>query len=72
MRTNVNKVILRDEKLSELDQRAENLQYGASQFETQATRLKRKYWWQNCKVAYCFAVYLFSFAAKVNALTLIQ
>ena len=51
MRTNVTKVLERDEKLSELDNRAEALQYGASQFETQAARLKRKYWWKNCKVS---------------------
>jgi len=50
MRTNVAKVIERDDKLSELDNRAEALQHGAAQFETQATRLKRKFWWQNCKV----------------------
>eukprot|EP00088_Acartia_fossae_P018556 TRINITY_DN2072_c0_g1_i10.p1 TRINITY_DN2072_c0_g1~~TRINITY_DN2072_c0_g1_i10.p1 ORF type:complete len:105 (+),score=44.38 TRINITY_DN2072_c0_g1_i10:58-372(+) len=49
MRVNVEKVLERDTKLSELDQRADNLQEGASQFQTQANRLKRKYWWQNLK-----------------------
>ena len=49
MRVNVVKVLERDTKLSELDQRADNLQEGASQFQTQAHRLKRKYWWQNLK-----------------------
>merc|ERR1712119_82291 len=50
MRVNVEKVLERDSKLSELDQRADNLQEGASQFQTQATRLKKKYWWQNMKM----------------------
>ena len=50
MRTNVDKVLERDQKLSELDDRADALQHGASQFETQAAKLKRKYWWKNCKV----------------------
>ncbi|KAG9337660.1 hypothetical protein JZ751_028297 [Albula glossodonta] len=49
MRVNVGKVLERDQKLSELDDRAEALQAGASQFETNATKLKRKYWWKNCK-----------------------
>jgi vesicle-associated membrane protein 2 len=49
MRVNVEKVLERDNKLSELDQRADNLQEGASQFQTQATKLKRKYWWQNLR-----------------------
>lgn len=52
MRTNVEKVLERDQKLSELDDRAEALQQGASQFEVSATKLKRKYWWQNMKVSH--------------------
>ncbi|KAJ8257813.1 hypothetical protein GJAV_G00190010 [Gymnothorax javanicus] len=50
MRENVGKVLERDQKLSDLDDRAEALQAGASQFETNAARLKRKYWWKNCKM----------------------
>jgi vesicle-associated membrane protein 2 len=74
MRVNVEKVLERDQKLSELDDRAgENLrtylhsfpfllnfliivfikdalQQGASQFEQQAGKLKRKFWWKNLKV----------------------
>lgn len=50
MRTNVEKVLERDSKLSELDDRAEALQQGASQFEQQAGKLKRKFWWKNCKM----------------------
>lgn len=50
MRVNVEKVLERDQKLSELDNRADALQQGASQFEQQANRLKRKYWWKNLKM----------------------
>lgn len=50
MRTNVEKVLERDQKLSELDDRADALQQGASQFEQQAGKLKRKFWWKNLKV----------------------
>ncbi|XP_037067223.1 vesicle-associated membrane protein 3-like [Peromyscus leucopus] len=39
MRVNVDKVLERDQK-----------QAGASQFETSAAKLKRKYWWKNCKM----------------------
>uniref|UniRef100_A0A8B9EYY7 V-SNARE coiled-coil homology domain-containing protein n=1 Tax=Amazona collaria TaxID=241587 RepID=A0A8B9EYY7_9PSIT len=49
MRMNVDKVLERDQMLSELDNRADALQAGASQFETSAAKLKRKYWWKNCK-----------------------
>lgn len=54
MRVNVDKVLERDQKLSELDDRADALQAGASQFETSAAKLKRKYWWKNCKVTTVF------------------
>ncbi|KAJ8282901.1 hypothetical protein COCON_G00054200 [Conger conger] len=50
MRVNVDKVLERDQKLSELDDRADALQAGASQFETSAAKLKRKYWWNNLKM----------------------
>lgn len=52
MRVNVDKVLQRDQKLSELDDRADALQAGASQFESSAAKLKRKYWWKNCKVSF--------------------
>ncbi|KAE9539451.1 hypothetical protein AGLY_004703 [Aphis glycines] len=50
MKTNVMKVLDRDQKLSELDDRADALQQGASQFEQQAGKLKRKFWLQNLKM----------------------
>uniref|UniRef100_A0A3Q3JP05 V-SNARE coiled-coil homology domain-containing protein n=1 Tax=Monopterus albus TaxID=43700 RepID=A0A3Q3JP05_MONAL len=52
MRVNVDKVLERDQKLSELDDRADALQAGASQFETSAAKLKNKYWWKNAKVSH--------------------
>lgn len=50
MRMNVDKVLERDQKLSQLDDRADALQMGASQFEQSAGALKRKYWWKNLKM----------------------
>jgi len=50
MKTNVEKVLERDQKISELDDRADALQQGASQFEQQAGKLKRKFWLQNLKM----------------------
>jgi len=50
MRVNVEKVLERDQKLSELDNRAEALQVGASRFEQSAGKLKNKFWWQNMKM----------------------
>ncbi|XP_012275635.1 vesicle-associated membrane protein 2 isoform X2 [Orussus abietinus] len=50
MKVNVEKVLERDQKLSELDNRADALQQGAAQFEQHAGKLKRKYWWKNLKM----------------------
>uniref|UniRef100_A0A915KB74 V-SNARE coiled-coil homology domain-containing protein n=1 Tax=Romanomermis culicivorax TaxID=13658 RepID=A0A915KB74_ROMCU len=51
MKVNVEKVLERDSKLTQLDDRADALQEGASQFEKSAATLKRKYWWKNLKVS---------------------
>lgn len=50
MRNNVEKVLERDTKLSDLDSRADALQMESAQFETSARHLKRKMWWQNMKM----------------------
>lgn len=63
MRVNVDKVLKRDEILSELDDRADALQVGASQFESSAAKLKRKYWWKNCKVNFLVLSHFFSWAS---------
>lgn len=49
MKDNLEKVLERDCKLNELDERADALQDGASQFEKQAGKLKNKFWLQNLK-----------------------
>lgn len=63
IRVNVDKVLERDQKLSELDDRADALQAGASQFESSAAKLKRKYWWKNCKVNFLVPSSIFSWAS---------
>ncbi|XP_068230560.1 vesicle-associated membrane protein 3-like [Palaemon carinicauda] len=50
MKTNVERIIEREENLSKLDQRANDLSMSASQFQTTSSRLKRKYWWKNLKM----------------------
>ncbi|KAM4819788.1 vesicle-associated membrane protein 1-like isoform 2-T2 [Thomomys bottae] len=50
MRVNVDKVLERDQKLSELDERADALQAGASLFESSAAKLKSKYCWKDFKM----------------------
>lgn len=50
MRVNVDKVLERDQKLSELYSKADALQMVAAQFEQQTGKLKSKYWWKNLKM----------------------
>ena len=64
MRTNVEKVIERDEKLVGLDERAEALESGASQFEMHMGKLKSKFWKDNLK-------WVLVFVAFVLAVTLV-
>ncbi|CAH3016218.1 unnamed protein product, partial [Porites evermanni] len=50
MKNNVEKELKRGANLSEAENRAENLQAGASQFAHNAASVKRKMWWQNFKM----------------------
>merc|ERR1712071_410592 len=49
MRNNGEKGLERDQKLNELDEKADALQDGASQFEKSAGKLKNKFWMENLK-----------------------
>ena len=52
MSDNVESMIQRDMDLSRIDDRTEALQDEASRFNSLASKLKNKYWWQNSKVQY--------------------
>ncbi|XP_039619601.1 vesicle-associated membrane protein 1-like isoform X1 [Polypterus senegalus] len=50
MRFNVDKILKRDDVLSELDEKAEEVKTEAEIFQNSAKQLSRKYWWQNSKM----------------------
>ena len=56
MRSNVEKVIERDVKLHKLDERAEQLESGASQFEMHMGKLKKNLWRANIKWVVLFGL----------------
>lgn len=49
MRNNIDKVLERDSKIQNLNERSDALQVGANQFLQTGTQLKRKMWWKNVK-----------------------
>ena len=53
MRNNVSKMMDREEKLTDLDARASNLEQSSIQFATTGRRLKKKMWWENMKMKIC-------------------
>ena len=60
MRDNVDKVIQRDEKLTDLETRSEELQHGALRFDKISTKLKHKMWCKNMKFIIILAsIFLF-------------
>ncbi|XP_063617524.1 vesicle-associated membrane protein 2-like [Cydia splendana] len=50
MKTNMDKVLERDHLISDLSERAEALEDGASAFKSQAASLKNKFWLENLKM----------------------
>ena len=56
MKENRDKVLEREGKLSDLDDRANNLHAAATKFNTNATNVKKKMWWENVKTKICIGV----------------
>jgi vesicle-associated membrane protein 2 len=56
MRSNVEKVMERDSRLSELDARADSLSNSAHMFERRSNQVRRKMWWNNLKWKIILAV----------------
>ncbi|KAA0188917.1 Synaptobrevin [Fasciolopsis buskii] len=50
MRENVNRVLERENRLAEIDTRADELQVQSRQFEAVSSRVRRKFFWQNMKM----------------------
>lgn len=49
MKNNIEKVLQRDDKLSDLENRSEDLREGSRKFEKISTKLKNKLWCKNIK-----------------------
>lgn len=67
MKDNLNKVLERDNKLSELQDRSDAMQMGANQFQLQSTQLKRKMWWQNFKMWIILGIIFIIFILVISA-----
>uniref|UniRef100_A0A8C8VGC0 V-SNARE coiled-coil homology domain-containing protein n=1 Tax=Pelusios castaneus TaxID=367368 RepID=A0A8C8VGC0_9SAUR len=50
MTQNIDKVLQREEKLSELVDRTDDLQTAAHAFQKTTTKISRKMWWKNTKM----------------------
>uniref|UniRef100_A0A7M4FAQ0 V-SNARE coiled-coil homology domain-containing protein n=1 Tax=Crocodylus porosus TaxID=8502 RepID=A0A7M4FAQ0_CROPO len=50
MTKNIDKVLQREEKLSELVDRTDDLQTAADAFQKTSTKISRKMWWKNFKM----------------------
>lgn len=49
MKDNIEKVLQRDEKLSDMENRTDELRDGASRFQKTSTKLKQKLWCKNIR-----------------------
>ena len=58
MRSNVEKVLERDSKLSDLDRRADDLSAASVQFHQSSNRLRKKMWWENLKMKLIVGAFL--------------
>lgn len=56
MRGNVEKVLERDIKLGDLEDKTEQLKDGAQRFSVTSKRLKQRMWWNNCQSTTCLVL----------------
>ena len=50
MKTNIDRVLERDERLNDLDRRADDLNQSSVQFATSAKKVRKKMWFENLKM----------------------
>uniref|UniRef100_A0A0B6ZFF2 V-SNARE coiled-coil homology domain-containing protein n=1 Tax=Arion vulgaris TaxID=1028688 RepID=A0A0B6ZFF2_9EUPU len=50
LRDNVEKVLDRGERIDTLQSRSEDLESSSSHFRSSAVKIRKKMWWQNCKM----------------------
>ena len=67
MRDNVDKILIRDAKLGDLEDQSENLLISANTFEKRSTQLRKKLWCQDKKTL-CVTITVFGILILVIAL----
>eukprot|EP00112_Aurelia_sp_Birch-Aquarium-sp1_P006948 Seg1759.2 transcript_id=Seg1759.2/GoldUCD/mRNA.D3Y31 product="Vesicle-associated membrane protein 4" protein_id=Seg1759.2/GoldUCD/D3Y31 len=50
MRNNLGKVMDRGDRLEDLEAKSESFEMNAFNFRAGSTKLRQKFWWQNCKL----------------------
>ena len=72
MKDNRDKVLEREGKLSDLDTRADNLNKVATKFNSNATAVRKKMWWENVKTKICIGVSSFVIVILIIIIVLHQ
>ena len=72
MRSNVEKVLERDTKLSDLDRRADNLNATSVQFHQSSNRLRKKMWWENLKMKLIIGAFVLALLIIVITIIAVQ
>ena len=72
MKDNRDKVLEREGKLSDLDTRADNLNKSATKFNSNATAVRKKMWWENIKTKFCIGVSFFVIVVLIIMIVLHQ
>jgi hypothetical protein len=70
MKDNVDKILQRDEKLSDIEYKTEELQDRASRFKKVSTKLKHKMWCKNIKFMVLLLIILLVFILIIVLVTI--
>lgn len=50
LKDNIDKLLQRETKLNDIQDKTEDLEYSSIRFKVQSTRLRRQMWWNNMKL----------------------
>ncbi|GAV06534.1 hypothetical protein RvY_16503 [Ramazzottius varieornatus] len=56
MQDNINRILERGDRLDDLEERSDNLNVNADHFRRGASQVRRRMWWQNCKMKLIIAL----------------
>ncbi|OWA53268.1 hypothetical protein BV898_17701 [Hypsibius exemplaris] len=72
MQDNINRILERGDRLDDLESRSDNLNVNADHFRRGATQVRRRMWWQNCRMKIIITIVVLAIIGIIVAVAVTQ